>query len=130
MSELQPCPSCRRHVAERVCRFCGHEVVPATRELPTGRMSRAAVFASALAIGACGGTKKPAQDPAHVEDDERHVQNHPCIEPDPARITELEKQRDEAKTDEERKALEQKLQTAREPVCMPYGAPPARRRIV
>jgi hypothetical protein len=109
-----------------VCRFCGHEIVLATREVPTGRMSRAAVFASALAIGACGGNKKPPKEPV----EEHEVQHHPCAPADEARVKELEKQHAEATTDEERRALELQLEAARMPVCAPYGAPPARRRVV
>lgn len=52
------------------------------------------------------------------------------MDPDPARIAELEKRRDEAKTDTERQQAEHELERARMPVCAPYGAPPARRRTV
>jgi hypothetical protein len=57
-------------------------------------------------------------------------QNHPCVDPDPAQIEALEKQKAEAQTDEEKAKLEQDLERARQPMCAPYGAPPARRRVV
>ena len=90
-------------------------------------MSRAAVFAGALAASACGGKTKAEP---HEPSDERHHPNRPCIDPDPNEIARLEKQRDEAKTDPEKQQIEQELERARRPECAPYGAPPARRRIV
>jgi hypothetical protein len=97
-------------------------------------MSRAAVFASALAIGACGGGAKKAQEPEQTQDDPERFMNQrrggPCVVRDPAKVTELEKQLAEAKTDEEKREIQNQLNEARAPICAPYGAPPARRRVV
>jgi hypothetical protein len=130
MSELHPCRSCRRHVRDDRCPFCG--ATPARREpidLGIGRVSRAVVFASAtlVAAGACGGKARPASDEVSQP---RHAGGGGCVPPDQMRIDELEKKKADAKTDEEKAAIEQELQKARQPQCMPYGAPPARRRIV
>jgi hypothetical protein len=56
-------------------------------------------------------------------------QNHPCSV-DQNRVDEAQKKVDEAKTDDEKKAAQQELDDARTPICAPYGAPPARRRVV
>jgi hypothetical protein len=95
------------------------------------------VFAGAAVAASCGSSQKKTND---VTDDQTrgqreldrdpNYQNHPCYDPDPKRIAELEKQRDEATTEEEKARIEQELQIARQPMCAPYGAPPARRRVV
>jgi hypothetical protein len=56
---LRPCPSCRRHVREDQCPFCGASLPPAVR-LPAvaGRFSRAAVFAGATLAG-CSSSPAP-----------------------------------------------------------------------
>lgn len=131
MTELHPCPGCRRHVRDERCPFCG--VTPTRREpidLGIGRVSRAVVFASATlaAAGACGGAKhKPASDEMG---EPRHHGGGGCTEPDQKQIDELEKKKADAKTDEEKAEIDKQLDEARQPQCMPYGAPPARRRIV
>jgi hypothetical protein len=133
MRDLQPCDGCRRHLdasQARSCPFCAATVTARARApLPTGRLSRAAVFSSAALVAGCGGKPKQARTEPHVIEDENY-QDHPCTEPDPVKIAELEKQRDEAQTDEEKRAIDEKLDRARMSVCAPYGAPPARRRIV
>lgn len=94
------------------------------------------VFASAtLAVAACGGSqKKPntnADGEKALEEDEReNYQDHPCYDPTPEGIAAAQKKVDEAKTDEERAAAQRELERVRTPVCAPYGAPPARRRVV
>jgi len=107
MSELRPCEGCRRHVSisETSCPFCG-----ATREVEQavssrfGRASRAAVFAgAALASTACGGKKPAAQNVDNHSTEaqaDAGVESPPPPPPDPNNIP------------------------------MPYGAPPARRRVV
>jgi hypothetical protein len=134
MPDLQPCPACSRHVtrAESSCPFCAAVIAPAApRERPFQRMSRAAVFGAALASSACGGKhKQEATTPDPDREQEMHVQHHPCSEPDPEQVKELEKKRDDAKTDEEKQAAQRELDEAKMPVCAPYGAPPARRRVV
>jgi hypothetical protein len=60
MIDLRPCPACQRHVtlAEPRCPFCAAALAPeAPREIPRGRRSRAAVFATATLATACA---KPA----------------------------------------------------------------------
>src|SRR5687768_16838575 len=131
MTDLEPCGGCGRHIVatEPCCPFCGRLAMRTTsRTFAGGRMSRAAVFAGALAASACGGKAKPAQP---QEPPEHHnYQDHPCSDPNPDEIARLEKRRDEAQSDEEKQRIEQELERARMPVCAPYGAPPARRRIV
>lgn len=106
MNELLPCGECRRHVAvsASACPFCG-----ATREAGTpasarlGRLSRAAVFAgAALATTACGG-KKPKTET---------VDNHA---------------NQSASADA---AVPETTPPDNSNIPMPYGAPPARRRVV
>lgn len=125
MSDLHPCPSCHRHVAgdAPVCPFCGGALEASEpRATVLGRVSRAMIFASAT-LAACGGTPKQPEEP-------RHHGGGGCIDPDQAEIARLEKARAEATTDEDKRALDQEFERAKTPVCMPYGAPPARRRTV
>ena len=93
-------------------------------------MSRAMVFAGAsLAIApACGGKAKPAE--ATVAPEPRDPRVRGCSDPDPAEVARLEKQKAEAATEEEKAHLDQQLAEAKQPVCMPYGAPPRRGRVV
>src|SRR5688572_21457303 len=68
MTELHPCPHCRRHVRrdETTCPFCAQALAaPAPSPgLPAGRLTRAAVFAGAtLAATACGSGKPKTEDP-------------------------------------------------------------------
>ena len=103
------------------------------RDLAFGRLSRAAVFAgAALATSAaCGGKAKPADPQVEQRElEEEQRPNRGCVDPDPAEIERLEKRRAEAQTDEDKASIDQELERARMPVCMPYGAPPARRRVV
>ena len=96
-------------------------------------MSRAAVFGAVLASSACGGKHKQQTTPPPFDSEqerEMHEQHHPCSEPDPEKVKELEKKRDDAKTEEEKQAAQRELDEAKTPVCAPYGAPPARRRVV
>ncbi len=60
--ELQPCARCLRHVAttELACPFCAAPLTPVVpRVLARGRFGRAAVFAGATTLAACGGTPAP-----------------------------------------------------------------------
>jgi hypothetical protein len=85
------------------------------------------VFASVtLATAACGGKAKHAD----TMEQEQHHGGGGCSDPDPKRIEDLEKRKAEATSDEEKQAIDEELQRARMPVCMPYGAPPVRRRHV
>lgn len=131
--QLTPCGSCGRHVRTGdACPFCGNvRIVAGASTSPVGRLSRAMVFASATLapLAACGGKSKPAEMNT-MPDEERHHGGGGCVDPDPKRIEELETRRDEAKTPEEKEAAERELAEANQPVCMPYGAPPRRRRVV
>ena len=136
MSEYSPCPSCRRHVKDALCPFCGAGTTRREPIATLGTMSRAMVFASAtLAAAACGGSQKPKADNNEEgrnsleEYEERNNQNHPC-RVNEYRVNEAQKKVDAAKTPEEKQAAENELAEARQPVCAPYGAPPARRRVV
>ncbi len=104
MSDLEPCPACRRHVRtdEAACPFCAAALPahPPRRFLP-GPFTRAAVFAGAsLATTACGGKTKPADAPL-----ENAAADAGADEPDP--------------TPPDAEPYVQ-------PMKMPYGAPPLR----
>ena len=109
--QLKPCAACQRHVAvtETACPFCSEplEVSP-PRSSALGRVSRAAVFAgAALATAACGGKKAKPADPN------------------------LQSTADAGVVEAPKDAEEIKLPVPdhhNQP--MPYGAPPARRRLV
>ncbi len=128
---LAPCPACRRHVVGGACPFCGTAVLAAAPAAsPLGRVSRAMVMSAALVgVGApgCAHKQKP---PADEMGEERHHGGGGCIDPDPAKIEELEKRKAAAETDEDKAIIERQLQEARQPMCAPYGAPPSRRRVV
>ena len=135
MTELDPCPSCRRHVAvvEAACPFCGLVLAARTAQpLAANRLARAAIFVAGAALAGCWTNKPAPKDtavktsppdagvalqradastkPPHDDDEnlkglgpnQRRYQHHPCTSPG----------------------------NGQPPVCAPYGAPPARRRIV
>ena len=114
MVDLRPCPDCRRHVAatEASCPFCGTTLSLAgpAPELPRGRLTRAAVFAAgALAVAgaagaACGGKNKGAENAGGGGGDVVDASTSPAVDAPVA--------------------------APDHPAPMPYGAPPARRRIV
>lgn len=117
MTDLRPCSGCRRHVsiAERVCPFCAAPLAAAAPRDPRhqvlGRLSRAAVFAgAALATTACGGKKAKTENVNNTEQHEQAIQTDagPTFPPDKGSDGTPDKA----------------------PVPMPYGAPPARRRVV
>lgn len=108
MTDLRPCPDCQRHVAiaEPACPFCGHSLAPGVpHDPPLGRMSRAAVFATAAIAGtACGGKTPKPMDNHQVQQADAGVAPTPDAAP---------------------------VQTYdRSNIPKPYGAPPARRRVV
>lgn len=118
---LLPCARCRRHVdtGAQACPFCGAPLAPfpALRALPTGRLTRAAVFAfgaAALAATtpACGGGETKPEETVMVRDTaggggDQHqiVQTRP---PDAG----------------------PQQHVVDHHVVMPYGAPPSRARSV
>jgi hypothetical protein len=123
MSELQPCTHCSRHVraSDDVCPFCqtpieSRQIRP---QLGPGRFTRAAIFAGAIgAIGACdkGQDAQEPQPPPPVVSDAGAVEGDgEFAEPPPAP--------DAAPVESDRVP-------EREMVPKPYGAPPARRRLV
>jgi hypothetical protein len=112
MNDLRPCPECRRHVrvAEATCPFCAAALAPAAPPtLPVGRLTRAAVFTAgaALAVGAgCGGKKPETQET---------IDNTTTTTAAPDAGTVVE---------------EPPPPPPDHDVPMPYGAPPARERVV
>lgn len=104
-------------------------------DLGTGRIARAIVFASTtLAATATGCAHR--QKAADEMGEPRHGGGG-CVDPDPKQIAELEQQKaeidkqpDSAEKNAAEHDIDEKLREARMPQCMPYGAPPARRRIV
>jgi len=108
MRQLQPCTACHRHVAssETECPFCGAPIVgEPPRALPIGRLSRAAVFAGAALATSCGGTKKPADTTTTTQTGSGSAQTEAPPDAAPVPIPDHEQ-------------------------AKPYGAPPARKRIV
>ena len=143
MSELSPCPACRRHVRGITCPFCGAATAQrAAIDLGAGRVSRAIVFASATLAATAGCAHK--QKSADEMGEERHAGGNGCIPPDDDKIKQLEARKAELQkqqsqesdetqkyaTEQEIRQVDEDLQHARMPNCAPYGAPPARRRIV
>jgi hypothetical protein len=122
MADLRPCSECRRHVAieERACPFCGAALAAAApRPALLGRASRAAVFAgAALASTACGGkqTKPDTTGNQTAAQDAGMTDQTGGDQTDPGDQTGPDDQTD--------------TQPDRSNIPMPYGAPPARRRVV
>jgi hypothetical protein len=93
------------------------------------------VFASAtLAATACAHEQKTTDG---AQSETRHAGGGGCAPRDPAKVKELEAQQAELakQPDSNEKAakevkLYEQLREARMPNCAPYGAPPARRRVV
>jgi hypothetical protein len=113
MIDLQPCAACDRHVAstEPACPFCGAAVSPSPpRPGVRRRLSRAALFASATlaTAAACGGGKAKPDPTKPAATADAGVDAAPAQDPD----------------------LEEERRRRIVPPHMPYGAPPARRRLV
>ena len=126
MTDLQPCSECHRHVrsSDATCPFCSTAITPAAPpRLPVGRITRAAVFAGALAASAtaCGsGQTQPADPPPATSD--AQISN---IAPDTTAdagvpVAEPLLAADAAPLPDYDYPLPNK----------PYGAPPARTRLV
>jgi hypothetical protein len=115
MSDLEPCPACRRHVRtdETACPFCEAALGgAASRRLSTTRVARAVVFAGAAlatAAAGCGGKQKQVPD---RED------------------TVVENQTTEEETPTPDAGPPVKPIDVDNSCCMPYGAPPRRDRLV
>jgi hypothetical protein len=154
MTELRLCPACHRHVATRevACPFCACALAPARGQhiQLVGRVSRAAVFSAALA--ACSSEKPAAPAPAPpaqgsddlekmLDTDERVVPRADAPTPIDAAsadaavvdaavpvdagVVRKKKQQQQVPLDEPVKTVPDHMIHAK-----PYGAPPARRRIV
>ncbi len=111
MSELRPCDGCRRHVSieDRACPFCGAAREPegSSGGVTLGRLSRAAVFAgAALATSACGGSKAKADTPIDNTQQQTASADAGVEQPPPPPPDDPNN------------------------IPMPYGAPPARKRVV
>ena len=184
---LRPCTGCRRHVAnvEAACPFCGAAlavVAVAPHAAPLGRLSRAAVFASAATLAGCwtnaapppaqhasppgpggagdsqGGTdpwanqdrashdatsrSAPGRDAgvghfAHAPNDAGVATVHAPADagvatahvPADAPPLLIHDPEDDLRNNNRRHTCSSPG-PGRAPVCMPYGAPPARRRVV
>jgi hypothetical protein len=67
MRGLFPCVSCRRHVADEVCPFCGAAQPARAPHAPfAGALTRAAIFGAALAAPGCWTGAAPASTPPEV----------------------------------------------------------------
>jgi hypothetical protein len=121
MSDLEPCPGCRRHVRvdEAACPFCGGAIAVsggAPRTLGAGRLTRAAVFAgaAATAIAGCGGKQKT--DGTGTGTGSENVENT-VVDAGPGEVV--------APPD-----AAPYVEPPDHNIPMPYGAPPARTRMV
>src|SRR5687767_7672596 len=110
MNHLRPCSGCRRHVeaSEVSCPFCGVALDAAVApRVARARLTRAAVFAGAAALGiataACGGSSEG--------------------EPEEGNGGDTAGTGGEGDGDDDG-------DEADHPTPMPYGAPPARDRVV
>jgi hypothetical protein len=117
MTDLRPCPACHRHVAisESACPFCTTTLAASEpHAVGLGRMSRAAVFATAALAGtACGGSKPKADHVDHAPVQADAGTPAPADAPTP--VTGPTGSGPGAGPNN---------------IPMPYGAPPARRRVV
>lgn len=129
MSELRPCPECDRHVRndETSCPFCSAAIGEATaRKLPIGRLTRAAVFAGALVgASACG----PAQTPAANPDDQPPPPTEVADAGNPSPEEPVDAQAAQPPTPPDAAQARQRPRPDHN-IPMPYGAPPARQRLV
>lgn len=156
MSELQVCEACRRHirVSERVCPFCTEQV---TKRSPLGA-ARNVILASALAGAsamACSDERPatkapppvdepastPASDAAAAKAADDTIPAMPYGAPPPPPIADAAPadagavDAAVAKKQKKRKAKSKVIKSPLpapmpDPPPMPYGAPPARRRMV
>lgn len=117
MIDLRPCPACRRHarIDAELCPFCNAllDAAPA-RSMPRGRLTRAAVFAAGAALaGATVGCGSSEGADEHV--DEQTTEGDEYVGDDMGGGDDL---------------TEDEADPPDHDVAMPYGAPPARNRLV
>jgi len=134
MTELRPCTECNRHVRadHDVCPFCAANIAPHVRRvMPSGRLTRAAVFASALAgAGAGAAGCGPGPEPAAPTDDQ-HINPTPdAMVPAPPIIADAGVSFDETKPAADAASGSLVYPDHDHPNPKPYGAPPARTRLV
>jgi hypothetical protein len=120
MTRLLPCPSCHRHVRvdSQSCPFCAAAVAfesePPAPAPALGRLTRAAVFAGAAlvstAAAGCGGSPTKVENPK--------VENVPDASTEGGATAEADA------------AVPQVPDVQDHQNAMPYGAPPARDRLV
>jgi hypothetical protein len=111
MMELRPCPACHRHVRldEVACPFCAAGLPAASPPvLPRRRLTRAAIFVAGAALAGCGGKGKPDTNQQQQIGNETDQTAPP---PDAAPVADP-------------------IEYPDHDVPKPYGAPPARQRIV
>ncbi|HEX5061198.1 MAG TPA: hypothetical protein VFV99_17650 [Kofleriaceae bacterium] len=150
MTALAPCPACKRHVAthERTCPFCARALprMRAQHVTVIGRVTRAAVFSAALA--ACGKDKPkeappppPAQGSDELEkmlDNDGKTVEHAPVPPVDAAVIEPDAAIVDAGLPPDAGVVKKKKPHHEQAVPLPpphnipkpYGAPPARKRIV
>jgi hypothetical protein len=97
-------------IEETACPFCGAErTAGAPQDSRFARASRAAVFAGAmLATAACGGSK-----PKTTESNVQNTETTATVDAGPEQVPDEQRQGPDPNN-----------------IPMPYGAPPARRRVV
>ena len=107
------CERCNRHVRESdaCCPFCSTEVTAAPHRFAPARVTRAMVFAAATIAGTAGCDKgtKPKAPPATTPKDAAQAIDAAQAQPPDSGTTETPDPH---------------------PLPAPYGAPPARRRLV
>lgn len=147
MSELAPCETCRRHirVSESACPFCEGQTLPRSRRSPARRALLTGALVGASALGCSDerpATQAPppvaAPPPAVVIDaalpnpiDAALVEPTDASAPDAgAADAALAKKRKKKATRNGPKDSINLLPDRTPPPPMPYGAPPARRRLV
>ena len=154
MSELQPCEACRRHIriTEQACPFCAEQVA---RRSPLGS-ARSVILASALAGASalgCSDERPATKAPPPVDEPvavEKPVEDDPLVAmpygaPPPPVIADAAPVADaapdagapDAAAKKKKRKAKTKVIKAPKPdpapvpiPNMPYGAPPARHRIV
>jgi hypothetical protein len=128
--QLSPCPACKRHVAIEAtsCPFCEAALAPPATNVDPARLSRAAVFAFGAAtvastvLGACWTNKS---EPQHVQQ-QTAVTPDAAVAPTPDAVVGI----DDPDPDRGQYQNHPCVDTPQGPMCAPYGAPPARRRLV
>lgn len=133
MAELHPCPECNRHIraTETACPFCAAAIThaPIARRLPIGRLTRAAVFASALAgtAAACGPSKPKTDTPQDKQQQMTPDAQAAAPTPGPADAGAAEPP---PPATADAATPPPPPPPPDHPIPKPYGAPPVRNRIV